>query len=624
MKKVISAVLAGAMLATSVGVATPAVAEEAAAPTTSVQKSSVNAVYNQYLDVLQRYKTAQDNNFYRGQYDGPTLENMGLNSVLAVGFLVPKLHYTLVDLANDGTPELFIADLDASSSLPYWMIDLYGYENGSAKRIVNDRSLGYRSAYIITENGYLENQASAGARDAIYQYLTVKPNSATPVYSQSLEYVSWTGDEYYMNYGVFDGANKYSISKTEYDNIRAQYPWKQNITWHPIDDYASLWSELNANTIPVFVDGVQIDFDQQPIIQDDRTLVPLRGVFEALGATVYWNNDTRSVTAYKDDTTIELAIGSSTMYVNGQPKYLDVAGQIINDRTMVPLRAISEAFGSIVYWDNDTRTVRVYSDKSTIPSDPDEPDVEDPEINDPTEPENPDEEEPVDPEIPGTDEPTEPVDPEPPAEEPANPGVVPENPSEEPDNPNYPTTEPEDPVDNAWKQAYIEYINSNQYQYNCEYYYKLVDINGDDIPELYTSSSVAAYGGSICTYIDGKVVEQRLTVMSLSYIEGQNLFLNSGGKMDHYYDYIYRTNGSRFEKVHSGEYYREGFNIDLIYNWDGRQVSETEYNAQLNQVINPNLAISPWDNTTYDPTTHRYVGNGLCNKQEIIQKIQVY
>ena len=386
MKKVISAVLAGAMLATSVGVAAPALAEETAAPAASVQKSSVNAVYNQYLDVLQRYKTAQDNNFYRGQYDGPTLENMGLNPNVFFGSSARNLHYTLVDLANDGTPELFLADFNVNSSLPYWMIDLFGYENGSAKRIVNDRSLGYRSAYIITENGYLENQASGGARDSIYQYLKVKPNSATPVYSRSLEYVSWTGDEYYMNYGAFDYYNKYSISKSEFDNIRAQYPWKQNITWHPIDDYASLWSELNANSIPVFVDGVQIDFDQQPIIQEDRTLVPLRGVFEALGATVYWNNDTRSVTAYKDGTTVELAIGSSAMYVNGQPKYLDVAGQIINDRTMVPLRAISEAFGAGVYWDNDTRTVRVYSDESTIPSDPDEPDVEDPDVDTPNNP----------------------------------------------------------------------------------------------------------------------------------------------------------------------------------------------------------------------------------------------
>lgn len=478
------------------------------------------------------------------------------------------------------------------------------------KRIVNDRSLGYRSAYIITENGYLENQASGGARDSIYQYLTVKPNSVTPVYSQSLEYVSWTGDEYYMNYGAFDYYNKYSISKSEFDDIKAQYPWKQNITWYPIDDYTSLWSELNANTIPVFVDGVQINFDQQPIIQEDRTLVPLRGVFEALGATVYWNNDTRSVTAYKDGTTVELAIGSSTMYVNGQPKYLDVAGQIINNRTMVPLRAISEAFGAVVYWDNDTRTVRVYSDESTVPSDPDEPDADNPDINAPTEPENPAEEGSDAPEGPGTDESTEPVDPEPPLEEPVD--------------PNYPTTDPEDPVDNAWKQAYIDYIKNSIYQDDNTAHYKLVDINGDAIPELYTSSLISAYNASISTYYNGNVVDQWLGVTSLSYLEGQNLLLTSGGHMDHYYDYIYRLNGGRFEKIHSGEYYREGYNIDLIYNWDGRQMSETEYNAQLNQVINSNLAISPWDNTTYDPSIGRYIGNGLCNKQEIIHAIQVY
>ena len=368
--------------------------------------------------------------------------------------------------------------------------------------------------------------------------------------------------------------------------------------------------------IPIIVDDIEIFCDQPTVIVGDRTLVPLRAIFEALGAEVYWDNDARSVTAIKDDTTIFLAIGSSVLYKNGEATYMDVPGQIINDRTMVPVRAVSESFGAKVYWDNDTRTVRVYTEAYAEPGEPSEPEnpgVDDPDINEPTEPDNPDEEEPVDPEIPGTDEPTEPVDPAPPVEE--------------PENPNYPTTEPEDPVDNAWKQAYIEYINSNQYQYNCEYYYKLVDINGDDIPELYTSSSVAAYGGSICTYIDGKVVEQWLTVMSLSYIEGQNLLLNSGGKMDYYYDYIYRINGSRFEKIHSGEFQRDFSNTEsytLIYNWDGRQVSETEYNAQLNQVINPNLAISPWDNTTYDPTTHRYVGNGLCNKQEIIQQIQVY
>lgn len=138
---------------------------------------------------------------------------------------------------------------------------------------------------------------------------------------------------------------------------------------------------------------------------------------------------------------------------------------------------------------------------------------------------------------------------------------------------------------------------------------------------------ISAYNATISTYYNGEVVDQWLGVTSLEFLEGKNLLKTSGGHMDHYYDYVYRLNGGRFEKIHSGEFQRDFSNTEsytLIYNWDGRQVSETEYNAQLNQVINPNLAISPWDNTTYDSNTHRYVGNGLCNKQEIIQKIRAY
>ena len=148
--------------------------------------------------------------------------------------------------------------------------------------------------------------------------------------------------------------------------------------------------------IPVLVNDLEIDCDQPPVIVGDRTLVPLRAIFEALGASVYWDNDTRSVTATRGETTILLTIGSMIMYKNGQPVYLDVPGQIINDRTMVPVRGVSESFGSDVYWDDDTRTVRVYTDA----------------YQEPTDPENP-----VQPEYPEVDDPTVPTDPEPPEEE---------------------------------------------------------------------------------------------------------------------------------------------------------------------------------------------------------------
>lgn len=386
MKKVISVVLAGAMLATSVSVVAPALAEEAAAPAASVQKSSVNAVYNQYLDVLQRYKKAQDNNL-----SPDAIRDLDINGNIVFSSDGPPLSYALVDLAQDGSPELVIARVgekynDILNKGGYMIYDIRGSANGTAKRLFDTYSMGYRHIFTLRENGVVTEVIIGGSSYIYTQFHKLNANSASP---QALHFVlqtGWVGQvpSYYR--GTMDLNSYYSIGEAEYNSLRNQYEYLQNITWHPIDDYASLWSELNANTIPVFVDGVQISFDQQPIIRDDRTLVPLRGVFEALGATVYWNNDTRSVTAYKDDTTVELAIGSSTMYVNGQPKYLDVAGQIINDRTLVPLRAISEAFEAIVYWDNDTRTVRVYSDESTIPSDPDEPDVEDPDVDTPNNP----------------------------------------------------------------------------------------------------------------------------------------------------------------------------------------------------------------------------------------------
>lgn len=111
--------------------------------------------------------------------------------------------------------------------------------------------------------------------------------------------------------------------------------------------------------ISVKVDGGKVYFDQLPQIVNDRTLVPLRAIFEALGAEVGWDGATRTVTATKGETTISLAIDSDQLYVNGEAKTIDVPATIINDRTMVPVRAISEALSCNVEWKSDTRTVEI-------------------------------------------------------------------------------------------------------------------------------------------------------------------------------------------------------------------------------------------------------------------------
>ncbi len=116
--------------------------------------------------------------------------------------------------------------------------------------------------------------------------------------------------------------------------------------------------------ITVVIDGKQIAFDVPPQLINNRTMVPLRAIFEALGATVDWDNDTQTVTSTKDGTTISMTINNPTMYVNGMVVTLDSPACLINDRTLVPVRAISEAFGTKVNWNETTSTVIITSTKT--------------------------------------------------------------------------------------------------------------------------------------------------------------------------------------------------------------------------------------------------------------------
>lgn len=111
--------------------------------------------------------------------------------------------------------------------------------------------------------------------------------------------------------------------------------------------------------ISVTLNGNKIEFDQKPIIKNDRTLVPLRKIFEALGASVEWDQQNLTVTATKDGTLIMLTVGKKILFKNGKTTNIDIAPEVINDRTMVPVRVISESFGCNVEWDGENMTVKI-------------------------------------------------------------------------------------------------------------------------------------------------------------------------------------------------------------------------------------------------------------------------
>lgn len=118
---------------------------------------------------------------------------------------------------------------------------------------------------------------------------------------------------------------------------------------------------LASDGIKVLVNGEFVQFDVQPQVIDDRTMVPLRAIFEKLGAQVDWDSHTQTLTATRDDIVVVSTIGDKIMYINGGARTMDVAPAVINGRTLVPVRFVAEAFDCYVEWDGGSRTAYIES-----------------------------------------------------------------------------------------------------------------------------------------------------------------------------------------------------------------------------------------------------------------------
>lgn len=122
-------------------------------------------------------------------------------------------------------------------------------------------------------------------------------------------------------------------------------------------------AERNYPKVNVQIDGQLQAFSQPAIIYNDLTLVPMRELFEAIGAEVDWNEKTKKITAAKDETTIELTLHSKQAFKNVEIITLDVEPMNIDGHTMVPLRFVSEAFGDEISYKKDTKLIEIDTNK---------------------------------------------------------------------------------------------------------------------------------------------------------------------------------------------------------------------------------------------------------------------
>ena len=116
---------------------------------------------------------------------------------------------------------------------------------------------------------------------------------------------------------------------------------------------------MQIDSLDAKIADKEVKLVKAPQIVDGRTLVPVRFVSESLGAVVIWDGEKREVSLLDGTNTIYLTIDSKEVIVNGETITLDVPAQIIDNSTMVPIRFVSEALGANIAWDGETRTVTI-------------------------------------------------------------------------------------------------------------------------------------------------------------------------------------------------------------------------------------------------------------------------
>ena len=114
----------------------------------------------------------------------------------------------------------------------------------------------------------------------------------------------------------------------------------------------------------VCVNNTILGFEQPPITESDRTLVPMRFLFEQLGAEVTWDGTTETATAVRANKAVAFSIDNTTATVNGAAATMDVPARLVGDKTMVPLRFLSEELGYTVEWDEETRMATISTEDS--------------------------------------------------------------------------------------------------------------------------------------------------------------------------------------------------------------------------------------------------------------------
>ena len=119
------------------------------------------------------------------------------------------------------------------------------------------------------------------------------------------------------------------------------------------------------SNISLQINGSEISAEVPPTIIDGRTMVPVRAIFEAVGANIDFDAETKTITAKKGETTVNMTVGANAVTVNNKEVQLDAPAVIVNGRTLAPARFVAETFGYTVQWDAENKIVKINGKESS-------------------------------------------------------------------------------------------------------------------------------------------------------------------------------------------------------------------------------------------------------------------
>jgi exo-beta-1,3-glucanase (GH17 family) len=169
--------------------------------------------------------------------------------------------------------------------------------------------------------------------------------------------------------GIIPGVKKtgkvsYCISASDYNGkVITSDEYTVEIINNDVVIIDSQYDEVIESNAKIYIDEKELKPDTKPVVKIGRTLVPVRGLSEALKSEVTWDEKTRTVNITKDNKTIRLTIGQKSILVDNSKKDIDVPAIIIKDRTMLPARIVCEMLGAEVKWDETSNRIDIISTK---------------------------------------------------------------------------------------------------------------------------------------------------------------------------------------------------------------------------------------------------------------------